>query len=129
MPDQILSRKRVLLLEDNADDAELLAIELESAGLDVELQRVSCERDFRESLASFAPDVVISDFNLPGFSGLQALDLVRSCVPDTPFIFVTGTDEDHPDTVLARQRAEGWLTKNDIGAVPGLLSSVFRRQA
>lgn len=117
-------RKRILLLEDNADDAELLAIELEAAGIQVELQRVVSEQDFRHALGTFAPDVVVSDSNLPGFSGLQALGLVREASPGTPFVFLTGNSDDHPDTQACIQAGDGYLSKDEISAMPGLLARI-----
>lgn len=77
---------RLLVLEDCEDDAALLAIELDSVGLSVELRRVVTEPEFREALEAYVPDVVVSDSDLPGFSGLQALALVRGALPRTSFM-------------------------------------------
>lgn len=107
-----VARKRILLLEDCADDAELLAIELESAGLGHELKRVATESEFLAALSDYRPQLVISDSNLPGFSGMQTLRAVRDQAPGVPFIFLTGNPEDHPDTPAARQAADGYLSKD-----------------
>jgi CheY-like chemotaxis protein len=72
-----MARLRLLLLEDSADDADLLAIELARAGLDAEIRRVATREAYVEALAAFAPDIVVSDYDLPGFSGGEALVLAR----------------------------------------------------
>ena len=94
-----------------------------------DLQTVACKQDFAEALASFVPDVVVSDSNLPGFSGLQALDLVRASMPGTPFVFLTGNMPRHPDAIAGSHRANGFLSKDDMGAAPGLLASLLASQA
>ena len=81
---------RLLLVEDSADDAELTQIELAEAGLDVACRRVEDAAGLREALRAFAPDVVLSDLNLPGFSGEAALALVRELAPGVPFVFFSG---------------------------------------
>ena len=69
---------RILLVEDSADDAELTGIALREAGLHCELRRVYTEAALLAALDDFAPHVVLSDLNLPGFDGERALALVRS---------------------------------------------------
>jgi hypothetical protein len=64
---------RILLVEDNRDDADLVRFALEDAGLVFELLRVGDEAALREAVASFAPDAAACDLNLPGYSGLAAL--------------------------------------------------------
>ena len=68
---------RILLLEDSPDDADLLGLELAAAGLAFELHRVVGEAEFAAALQAFAPDIVVSDGNVPGFSYREAMALVR----------------------------------------------------
>ena len=82
---------RVLLLEDVRTDAELSVRELKRAGLRTQMRVVSTEEEFREELAGFAPDVILSDFSMPGFDGMFALSIARELCPEVPFIFVSGT--------------------------------------
>ena len=88
---------RLLLLEDCEDDADLLAIELQFSGLDHQLHRTSDEAGFRRALAEWAPDIVVSDENLPAFSGERALRLVRAMGRTIPFILLSGSieEDDH----------------------------------
>src|SRR5258706_10767749 len=82
---------RVLITEDLPDDAELEAHVLRKAGFDIISIRVETEQDFRHQLDSFNPDLLLSDFSVPGFSGMSALKIARQKRPDIPFIFVSGT--------------------------------------
>ncbi|HTV80165.1 MAG TPA: EAL domain-containing protein [Steroidobacteraceae bacterium] len=82
---------RVLLVEDVAHEAELVVHQLQRAGLSFEWRRVETEDALRQHIREFAPDIILSDFNLPQFDGLSALRVAREVVPHTPFIFVSGT--------------------------------------
>lgn len=82
---------KVLIIEDTPRDAELVLHELRRAGLNVESRRVYAESDLRRELADFQPQIVLSDFKMPRFTGLQALSICRQVDPDVPFIFVSGT--------------------------------------
>src|SRR5260221_13480201 len=80
---------KVLIVEDSRDDAELLARELRNAGFDPDWKRVETEGDFRASLED-PPDLIISDYNMPQFSGLRALGLLRERGLDVRFILISG---------------------------------------
>src|SRR5467141_2433769 len=82
---------RVLLAEDVAADAELEIRELKRAGLRVTPRIVVRPDDFVAALREFTPHVILSDFSMPGFDGMEALALAREISPDTPFVFVSGT--------------------------------------
>ena len=82
---------RVLLVEDVEYEAELVIHQLQRAGLHFDWHRVETEEALRKGLSEFAPDIILSDFNLPQFDGLSALRVAREVVPSLPFIFVSGT--------------------------------------
>jgi CheY-like chemotaxis protein len=70
-------RARILILEDEAWDAELAQRSLASAGLSFTAVVVETETSFTEQLAAFRPDVILSDYHLPGFSGQKALRITQ----------------------------------------------------
>ena len=119
---------RLLLLEDCADDAELLAIELKFAGLDHELRRTSDEAGFRLALAEWAPDIVVSDANLPAFSGAQALRLVRAMERPIPFILLSGAidDDDRGANVDTSRGPDARVGKHAMETVPALVRQLAR---
>jgi PAS domain S-box-containing protein len=87
MPDPL----RVVMLEDTEADAELNALELRRAGLAIDWRRVETRDELLAALANFRPDLVLCDFNVPGFGGLGALRLLHEQAPDVPTITVTGS--------------------------------------
>ena len=82
---------RVLLIEDVAEDAELVLMTLRRSGFAPDFVRVQAARELREALAAGPWDVVLSDYSLPGFGAAAAMAIVRETDPDTPFIVVSGT--------------------------------------
>ena len=85
-----MSRLRVLLLEDDPLDVELILANLEAGGIDCTADRVQTRADFEAALARTTYHVILADFSLPMFDGLSALGIARTVCPLTPFIFVSG---------------------------------------
>jgi two-component system, cell cycle sensor histidine kinase and response regulator CckA len=81
---------RILHLEDDARDAELVAATLAAGGVEAEVRRVDARPAFEEALRREEFDLVLSDFSLPSFDGAAALALVRELRPCTPFLLVSG---------------------------------------
>jgi PAS domain S-box-containing protein len=82
---------RIVHVEDNENDAMLIAASLERHGYQCEIERVETPQDFLQALERGGVDLIISDFSLPTFNGLAALELAREKQPDIPFLFVSGT--------------------------------------
>src|SRR5213079_2571464 len=81
----------ILMLEDDAADAELTTFALRKGGLNFSVCRVQTRDDYVYELENDPPELILSDYSLPGFDGHAALELARERCPETPFIFVTGT--------------------------------------
>src|SRR5579862_2605170 len=81
----------VLIVEDREYEAEFASRQLRSCGIPHVLKRVETEADMRQAIAEFKPTIILSDFSLPVFDGLSALEIARELAPDIPFIFVSGT--------------------------------------
>ena len=125
MSSAVLPRElRVLHLEDSEFDHELARAHLQRGGLNVELQRVDSEVAFLAALDQ-PWDAIISDYNLPGFSGLVALDLLTASGRDVPFILVSGEIGDDTVVEAMRNGASDYLLKNNlVRLVPALLQAV-----
>lgn len=106
---------RILLLEDNRDDADLLRLALDDAGIRHELRVVEKRAAFLAALHDSASDVVVSDSRLPGFTGIEALALAREHAPALPFWFSVGSLDRATDAAGAALRpAEGCVLKDDL---------------
>ena len=106
---------RVLLVEDRAQDAELALYQLRMHGMDYVSHRVDTEPALREALSTFQPDVVLSDFSLPGFDGLSALKVALEVAIDVPFIFVSGTIGEERAVEAVRRGAVDYVLKTNLG--------------
>lgn len=114
---------RVLILEDNPDDADLEQRHLSNAGLAFTAVVVDTRASFVQQLAAFRPEVILSDFSLPGFSGESALTIVQEQYPHIPFIFVSGALGDEEAVELIKRGATDYVLKDR----PARLASVIRR--
>ena len=120
LPDEL----RVLHLEDSELDHELTLAHLARGGLNVVVRRIDSEAEFLAALDD-EWDIVISDYNLPGFSGLVALDLLKSHGRDLPFILVSGEIGEDTAVEAMRNGASDYLLKNNLSRlVPALLHAV-----
>ncbi len=82
---------RILHVEDNPLDAELLHEQLSKSGLVFKVQRVASQADFLSALAKREFDLILCDYSIPSFNGRDALALAQEKCPDIPFIFASGT--------------------------------------
>ena len=82
---------RILYLEDDPKDAELVQAMLEADGVSCLMTRVETQPDFLASLEQDGFDLILADYSLPSFDGISALKLAVDKRPEMPFIFVSGT--------------------------------------
>ena len=109
---------RVLLIEDVPADAELEMHELRRAGLRVTPLVVETEQAFTQALRQFAPDVILSDFSMPGFDGMAALALARVLAPEVPFVFVSGTIGEEYAIRALKSGATDYVLKSNLVRLP-----------
>jgi diguanylate cyclase (GGDEF)-like protein/PAS domain S-box-containing protein len=117
---------RILHLEDQKADAELVKREFARAGLAVEIRAASSEAGFRDELAKRSPDVILSDFSMPGFDGLLALSLARELCPDVPFIFVSGTIGEEHAILALKHGATDYVLKTNLVRLPPAVERALR---
>jgi signal transduction histidine kinase/FixJ family two-component response regulator len=103
----------VLIAEDSAADAELLMAELRRAGFAPQWQRVETEPDFLAGIKQM-PDLVLSDFAMPQFSGLRAAELLRQSGLNIPFILVSGTVGEDTAVEAMKHGATDYLLKDRL---------------
>lgn len=127
--DQALS---ILLVEDSPEDAELLLMHLEGAGLKVSCHRVDTPEAMSKALANALWDLVISDYSLPRFNGMEALGILKATGIDIPFILVSGTIGEEVAVAALKAGAHDFIAKGKltrlIPAIERELREAERRQ-
>ncbi len=122
---------RILHVEDNANDRELIAEHLAGYGLRCDFLVATTEAEFRRGLESTELDLIISDFTLPGFDGETALRLTRQRRPELPFIFVSGTIGEQRAIECLKSGATDYVLKDRIERLPSAITRALHeaRQA
>lgn len=105
---------QVLIIEDDAADAELLVLELRRAGLVFEWQRVDSEAAIVAGLRE-DPDIILSDYSLPEFTALRALEIVRESRLEIPFIIISGAIGEETAVAAMKLGAADYLLKDRLG--------------
>ncbi|MDD4977463.1 MAG: bacteriohemerythrin [Gallionella sp.] len=118
---------KILLLEDNASDAELIEHTLKRAGLTFSSRLEDTESGFHLALREFAPDIVLADFSLPTYDGGSALRYTKTYYPDTPVIIVTGALGDEKVVQLLQDGAIDFVLKDRLGRLPDAVRHALDR--
>lgn len=112
---------KLLIVEDNPDDARLIELQVRKLDPDVMMQRVETAADLERLLGAECWDAVISDYSLPGFSGFEALRIVRQADANVPFILISGTVGEEQAVEAMRRGAHDYLMKSSLARlVPAL---------
>ena len=120
---------KVLLVEDEERDAELVLRQLKRAGLACESRRVQSELELRRSLLEFRPDIVLSDFSMPGFNGMEALRICRELDSDLPFIFISGTVGEDVAVEAVKGGANDYVMKASLARLGSAVQRELREAA
>lgn len=104
----------ILHLEDNKYDAELISFALEDAGIESVIEVVDTRDDFINNLKSEKYDLIMSDFSLKSFNGMEALNISREMYPDIPFIFISGTIGEERAVESLLRGAKDYVLKNKL---------------
>ena len=120
---------RILLIEDSEDDAELLLRELRRAGYIPSAKRVASAAAVTAALDSESWDLIISDYVMPGFDGLEALALYRERRLDVPFIVVSGHIGEEIAVSAMQAGADDYLMKDRMARlVPAVARALQKRR-
>lgn len=105
---------RVLVIEDSAQDAELIVAELERGGYDVVWERVETADAMRAALGQTTWDLVLSDYSLPNFTGTAALNLLKTTGLDVPFVIVSGSIGEEMAVAALKSGAHDFFVKHGL---------------
>ena len=120
---------RALIVEDSADDAELLARELRRSGYEVQYERVFDGDSLDHALTQGTWDIVFSDHSMPQFGSGAALQMVRGRDPDVPFVIVSGTMGEDVAVDAMRAGANDYLVKGRLARLPAVVDRELRQTA
>jgi signal transduction histidine kinase len=120
---------KLLQLEDNPADAELILATLNEGGIPCETSRVDRRDTFVDALKAGKIDLILADYSLPGFDGITALSLAQQLRPDIPFIFVSGTLGEELAIDAMHRGATDYILKQRLGRlVPSLQRAIRELQ-
>src|SRR5690349_2766789 len=120
---------RILIVEDKAADADLAEYEIRKALMDCEFQVVETRESFLRALETFQPDVILSDYTLPGFDGTKALKLALERAPLTPFIVWTGSISEDVAVDCVKAGANNYILKDNLKRLgPAVIRALEERE-
>ena len=117
----------ILLVEDSVDDAQLIQLQLELDGLIGEFQRVDTESAFLAAL-DLPPDLILSDFSMPHFSGFRALQIVQERGLEIPFILISGTIGEEIAVEAMKQGAADYLMKDRLARLASAVQNALNQK-
>ncbi|HEY9004843.1 MAG TPA: response regulator [Ohtaekwangia sp.] len=124
-----LKTYRILILEDNPDDAELLLYQIASFNIQLISRIASTREEYIQALDTFDPDVVIADFNIPpNFNAIQAIRLLRKKNPRVPFILISGGLTEEFAAGCLSEGIDDYLLKSNLKRFPISLTNMLRKK-
>lgn len=120
------SSLRVLIVEDSENDALLLELELQRAGYEPTCERVETREGMAEALVRERWDLIIADYVLPRFNGLEALALVKARGLDLPFIIVSGHITDNTAVAAMKAGAHDYVMKDNLARLGSAVQRELR---
>ncbi|MGZ4809085.1 MAG: response regulator [Thermoanaerobaculia bacterium] len=120
---------RILLLEDDAHDAEVIEQCLRDAGFELVIRRVAAESAFRSEVGEGRHEVVLASFHVPGVDGLEALKTVRKTAPDLPFILVSRSIGEERAIEAFLEGAADFVLKDRLGRLPAAVAAALAKKA
>src|SRR5713226_3834216 len=119
---------RILLLEDDPYDGELIERQLQKASLDFVLTRVVTEEEFRFEASGGGHDIILADFYLPDFDGLSALRIALEVAPELPFIVVSGSIGEELAIRVLREGAADYVPKDRLARLANAIAAALTRK-
>ncbi len=117
---------KILILEDNMSDADLLQRELKKSGLNFTFELVETREGFENALDNYKPDIVLSDYVLPSFDGITAFQIKQKKYPHLPFIIISGTIGEEKAVGLIKEGLTDYALKDKLFSVPDKVKRAIR---
>lgn len=120
---------KILMLEDVPQDAELVERQLKKGGIIFTAKHTNNKVAFVKALHEFKPDVILSDYSLPDFNGLEAFNLVRQKNITVPFLLVTGAVPETTVVEIVKAGIDDYILKDNLQRLPGAVKNAYAKKA
>ncbi len=117
---------RALIVEDSEDDAALLVRELRRGGYDPSFERVQTAAALREALSVQGWDIILSDYSMPQFNAVDALEVLKATGLDIPFILISGTVGEETAVAAMKAGASDYFLKGNLARLPAAVERELR---
>ncbi|MEO8238493.1 MAG: ATP-binding protein [Flavobacterium sp.] len=117
---------KILIIEDNAADADLIVRYLKKSEISFISQIVESKKLFEEALDTFCPDIILSDYSLPAFDAVSAFKITKERNLKIPFIIISGTIGEENAVMLIKQGVTDFASKNNFAALPQKVSRALK---
>lgn len=120
---------KILFVEDLLTDAELIWRELAKNNISFRRKLVDNREEYTDSLGNFEPDLILADYSLPGFNGMEALAIRNREIPLTPFILVTGHVNEEVAVECMKSGADDYVLKDNLSRLsPAIINALKKHQ-
>lgn len=119
---------RILYVEDSKEDVDITVFTLKKSGLQFELKTVASEKEFRDALGQFLPDLVLSDHSLPGFNSTQGFKILKEIAPEIPFILLTGSVSEQFAVDSLLSGVDDYILKTNLIRLPSSIQRVLAKK-
>jgi CheY-like chemotaxis protein len=123
-----MANLHILMVEDSDTDAQLAEHALHKANITLSCRRVDTEAALRTELRDHPPDLILSDYNLPGFDGISALMIARELVPLTPFIVVSNAPHE-VQLACVKAGADAYVAKGNLQSLSQKILATLSKRA
>ncbi|MGC9151341.1 MAG: PAS domain S-box protein [Microbacter sp.] len=122
------STLKILMIEDNFLDAELIKREIKKNEIRFVDRLVETKEEMLEALEQFKPDIILSDYSLPAFDGMKALKIRQERAPDIPFILVTGSINEETAVEVMKAGADDYILKGHIARIGSAIKAALEKK-
>jgi len=124
----VLEVYRILFLEDNPDDVELMENELTEAGMQFISRRVDNKNEFIKTVTDFCPDIILADYSLAMFNGMQAFRMLKEKDFIVPFILVTGVLSEKLALECLKEGVDDFILKSSFKRLPAAIIGAIQKK-